>query len=74
MKLINFLISDHISGVILYILVLLANIDYTGILDYGLKAFLGGLIWFGFKILGEYLLLKLNAKHSPKSEQPPKQE
>jgi hypothetical protein len=55
MKLFQFLISGHFSNLILYVL-MLANIDYVGILDYGLKAFVGSLIWFGFRYLGDRLL------------------
>lgn len=35
--------------------ILLAHIDVTGLLAYGLKAALGGLVWLGIKMLGEKL-------------------
>jgi hypothetical protein len=41
---------------------LIAAIDYTSLLDYGLKAILGGVIWLGFKILGEYIARKIQSK------------
>jgi len=43
---------------------LLAAIDFTSLLDYGLKALLGGLIWLGFKLLGEYFTSKMRKKKS----------
>jgi hypothetical protein len=35
--------------------ILLAHIDMTSLLNYGLKAALGGLIWLGVKMIGEKL-------------------
>ncbi|WP_438940113.1 hypothetical protein [Chitinophaga hostae] len=35
--------------------ILLAHIDVTGLLAYGLKAALGGVVWLGIKMLGEKL-------------------
>lgn len=63
MKLFQFLVSDNLSSVFLYFIVMFANIDYTGIIDYGIKALVGSVIWFVFKLLGEYLLLKFREKH-----------
>lgn len=67
MKLIQFVVSENLSSVILYFIVLFANIDYTGIIDYGIKAVVGSLIWFVFKLLGEYLLAKMKTKQSKKT-------
>jgi hypothetical protein len=44
-----------INNVFLPGTILLANIDVTGLLEYALKAGVGGLIWLGFKMAGEYL-------------------
>jgi hypothetical protein len=33
--------------------ILLAHIDVGGLLDYGIKAFIGGGIWLAFKILSD---------------------
>ena len=63
MKLFQLLVSENLSAVFLYFIVLFANIDYTGILDYAIKATIGSIIWFVFKLLGEHLLLKLKKKH-----------
>lgn len=35
--------------------ILLANLDFTGLLDYGLKAAVGGAIWLGFKLTADYI-------------------
>lgn len=66
MKIIQFIVSENLSSVILYFIVLFANIDYTGIIDYGIKALVGSLIWFVFKLLGEYLLVKMKARQRSK--------
>lgn len=63
MKLFQFIVSDSLSSVILYFIVMFANIDYTGIVDYAIKAVVGSVIWFVFKLLGEHLLLKMKRKH-----------
>lgn len=70
MKLYQLISSEH-SNVFLYFIVLFANIDYTGVLDYSIKALVGSAIWFVFKLLGEYLLLKLKEKQRQKQENEP---
>lgn len=59
MKLYQMLISENISGSILYLIILLANIDYVGLLDYALKAIIGSLAWFVFRVLGERYIQKI---------------
>jgi len=59
MKLYQLLVSPNINGTILYLIILLANIDYQGILDYGLKALIGSIIWFGFRVIGDYYTQKI---------------
>lgn len=44
-----------INNVFLPGTILLANIDVTGLFEYALKAGIGGMIWLGFKLAGEYL-------------------
>lgn len=68
MKLFQLISSEHNSNVFLYFIVLFANIDYTGVLDYAIKALVGSVIWFVFKLLGEYLLLKLKEKQKKENE------
>lgn len=47
--------TDNTSGLLLTGTLLLAGVDMSGLLDYGLKAFLGGAIWMAFKMAGEYI-------------------
>lgn len=46
--------ANSLGDILLYWIILFANIDYNGIIDYGLKAFVGGAIWFGFKLAADY--------------------
>ena len=47
--------TSHFSNVLLTGTILLANVDVNGLLDYGLKAVLGGAVWLGFKLASEYI-------------------
>jgi hypothetical protein len=38
--------------------ILLANLDFTGLLDYALKAAIGGGIWLAYKLTADYILRK----------------
>lgn len=42
--------------------ILLANMDYTGLMDYAIKALVGGAIWMAYKIGGDFLSNKMNRK------------
>ena len=53
-------ISIFLLGAILNIL---AAVDYVSLVDYSLKAILGGIIWLGFKILAEHLTMKMRDKN-----------
>jgi hypothetical protein len=70
MKLYALLMSQNISGAVLYLIITLANIDYVGILDYAIKATLGSLIWFGFKVWADYYAKKINKNNNEKPKQP----
>lgn len=48
------------SNVLLTGFVFLANLDFTGFIDYAIKAVIGGGIWLGFKITADYLDRKRN--------------
>lgn len=54
--------SNTQTSLLLYGAVLLANIDYVGVLDYAVKAVVGGLIWLGFKITADYFTTKIKKK------------
>ena len=43
------------SSILLTGVVFLANLDFVGLLDYALKAAIGGAIWLGYKLTADYL-------------------
>ena len=59
-----------INNVFLPGTILLASIDVTGLLEYALKAGVGGFIWLGFKLAGEYLERKKKQEQKQESEKP----
>ena len=42
--------NDTSSNIFLTGAILFANMDYSGLADYALKATIGGLIWMSFKL------------------------
>jgi hypothetical protein len=50
------------SSILLTGVVFLANLDFVGLLDYALKAGIGGAIWLGFKLTADYLERKRKSK------------
>lgn len=54
--------SDSTSNMFLTGTILLANLDYSGLTDYAVKALVGGLIWMTFKVAGDYISEKLKRK------------
>ncbi|MDO8998306.1 MAG: hypothetical protein Q7W45_00970 [Bacteroidota bacterium] len=44
--------------------ILFANLDYSGLLDYAVKAIIGGAIWMSFKLAGDYLSIRLRKKNT----------
>ena len=42
--------------------ILLANLDFTSIEEYAIKAAIGGAVWMGFKLVGDYINAKLKSK------------
>lgn len=69
MKLFQGIVQENISSMFLYLVILFANIDYKGLLDYCLKALIGGAIWFGYKIIGEYYIIKVRKEQKEKHKQ-----
>lgn len=65
MKLYQFLFSDP-SGAMLYLFILFADLNYTGLMDYTVKALIGGGIWFAFKLLGDHYQRKIRHYHKRK--------
>ena len=43
------------SNMLLTGCIFLANIDLTGLLDYAVKAFIGGGIWLGYKLAADFI-------------------
>jgi len=43
------------SNMLLTGCVFLANLDFTGLLDYAVKALIGGGIWLGYKMTSDYM-------------------
>jgi hypothetical protein len=54
MKILDHLQPENISNIFLYAVIMLANIDYLSIIDYSLKALIGGIVWFLVKIMQDY--------------------
>lgn len=56
--------SHHfLTGAILF-----ANLDYSGLSAYALKAVIGGAIWMAFKLVGDYLSYRLVNRHKQKNK------
>lgn len=61
------LITGNVADVIIYCIILFVGVDYFGIIDYSIKAFIGSLIWFCFKVAGDRLVLKYRNKLNNKT-------
>ena len=48
--------------------ILFANLDYSGLAEYALKAAVGGAIWMAFKLTGDYITYKLKNRKKTKHE------
>lgn len=49
------------SNILLTGCILLANLDFAGLLDYAVKALIGGAIWLGYKVTADYVERKKSA-------------
>lgn len=54
--------QDGTSNMLLTASILFANIDYSGLTDYAVKAIVGGAIWMAFKVCAEYISEKLKKR------------
>lgn len=52
-------INDTTSNILLTGTILLANFDFSSLLDYAVKAVVGGAIWMGFQIANEIIRRKI---------------
>ncbi|MDP3557679.1 MAG: hypothetical protein Q8T03_09915 [Bacteroidota bacterium] len=54
--------TDSSSNMFLTGTILLANLDYSGLADYAVKALVGGVIWMTFRIAGDYISERFKKK------------
>lgn len=50
------------SSFFLTVAIFFANMDYVGLEEYAIKAVIGGTVWLGFKLAGDYFLHKRRAR------------
>jgi hypothetical protein len=50
------------SSIYLTASIMLASIDYSSVVEYAIKALIGGVIWVGVKISGEMVIEKLKRR------------
>lgn len=50
----NTKLSELGSSVFLTGSIIFANLDFASIADYAIKAFVGGAVWMGFKLAGDF--------------------
>lgn len=55
--------GDGSSNVFLTGAILFANLDSSGLIEYALKAAIGGLIWMGFKLAGEFISERIKRRN-----------
>jgi hypothetical protein len=58
--------QDSTSHTFLTGAILFANLDYSGLTDYAVKAAIGGIIWMVFKLTGDYLSFSIIARKKRK--------
>jgi hypothetical protein len=56
-------VTDSTSHTFLTGAILFANLDYSGLADYALKAIVGGTIWMVFKLAGDYLSKRIKNRN-----------
>jgi hypothetical protein len=64
----NSVTTDTASSTFLTGTILFANLDYSGLAGYALKAAIGGAVWMVFKLAGDYLSEKLLNRKKKKNE------
>ncbi|MBX3164695.1 MAG: hypothetical protein KF900_09445 [Bacteroidetes bacterium] len=60
--------NDTASHTFLTGAILFANLDYSGLAAYAIKAAIGGAIWMSFKLAGDYFSRRAANKHKRKAE------
>ncbi len=56
-------VTDSTSHTFLTGAILFANLDYSGLADYALKAAVGGAIWMTFKLAGDYFSNRIKKRN-----------
>lgn len=64
----NEVASDSTSHTFLTGAILFANMDYSGLTDYAVKAIIGGAIWMTFKLAGDYFSNKMKNRKGNKTQ------
>lgn len=59
--------TDSTSHTFLTGAILFANLDYSGLTAYAVKAAIGGAIWMAFKLAGDYISHRIVSKKKDKS-------
>lgn len=67
-KMINKQDTDSLSNHFLTGAILFANLDYSGLSAYAVKAVIGGAIWMAFKLAGDLISYRLISKHKSKTQ------
>lgn len=64
-------VFNDTSTLFVYGSFMISNIDYNGLLDYLIKAILGAVVWFGFKLIQEHHanVLRRRLEQKDKDEQ-----
>lgn len=70
MKLLSHIHQQDTSNLFLYGAIMFANIDYVGIVDYVIKAVLGGAVWFAFKLMQDYYSVRMRNKAGEEFKDP----
>jgi len=60
--------NDNTSQTFLTGAILFANLDYSGLTAYAVKAAIGGAIWMAFKLAGDVLARRMANKHKKKMQ------
>lgn len=70
----NVATPDSTSHTFLTGAILFANLDYSGLGAYAIKAAIGGAIWMFFKLAGDYISAKILNRKKTKEEKEKEEE
>lgn len=55
--------NDTTGSMFLTASILMANMDYSGLASYAIKAAIGGAIWMAFKIAGDFITERIKKRN-----------